>query len=197
MNSHIDVDLFVEDSAHEHFLRGLVLRLAEEEAKLIEIHVRSATGGHGRVVKELKTYLTLLDKGAIPAPELIVVAVDANCAKFHAKRLEIFDIMLPERRSSVIVACPDPHVERWYMADEESFHRVVGSTPSIKKAKCERDYYKNALANAVRMAGHPPALGGVEFARELADQIVLYRAGKNDASFGAFIDDFRAALRRL
>ncbi|MEW6347837.1 MAG: hypothetical protein AB1646_02145 [Thermodesulfobacteriota bacterium] len=196
MSRRLDVDLFVEDSAHEHFLRGLVLRLSEDEAKCIAVHVRCATGGHGRVLKELKTWLKLFERGAVPAPELIVAALDANCSQFHSKRREILDTVPPELRSRVVAACPDPHVERWYMADEASFHRVVGSAPSIKKEKCERDYYKNALAHAVRMAGHPPALGGVEFARELAEQIDLYRASKADASLGAFLDDFRAALRR-
>ena len=83
------------------------------------------------------------------------------------------------------------------MADPESFQAVVGQRPTVGKKKCARDYYKDALAKAVRQAGHPPTLGGIEFARELVTGMDLYRAGKNDRSFKAFIDDLRGRLRTL
>lgn len=95
------------------------------------------------------------------------------------------------------MACPDPHVERWYLADPESFKEVVGHQPTIGKKKCVRDYYKNALANAVRKAGHPATLGGIEFAQELVERMDLYRAGKNERSLKAFVDDLRGRLRTL
>ena len=43
---------------------------------------------------------------------------------------------------------------------------------------------------------HPVTLGGVEFALELVEAMDLYRAGRNDPSLKAFLDDFRAILRR-
>lgn len=63
--------------------------------------------------------------------------------------------------------------------------------------KCARDHYKALLSNAIRSAGHFPALGGMEFAEELSSKMDLYRAGRNDRSLGNFLDGLRAALRRL
>ena len=83
------------------------------------------------------------------------------------------------------------------MADPESFKGVVGHRPTIAKKKCARNYYKNALANAVRKAGHPATLGGIEFAPELVERMDLYRAGKNERSLKAFVDDLRGKLRTL
>ena len=48
---------------------------------------------------------------------------------------------------------------------------------------------------AVREAGHPPTLGGLEFAQELVGAMDLYRASKNDHSLGAFVNDLRGKLR--
>jgi len=197
MNSRPRLDVFVEDRAHEYFVRALVMRVAREERKHLDIQVRSAVGGHGKAVDEFKKYQKLLEKGLVPAPSLIVVGIDANCAKFNAKRKEVRSAVSSTCRSIVVIACPDPHIERWYLSDSESFRRVVGSEPRIKQKKCERDYYKSALASAVRDAGHPPTLGGIEFAEELADNMDLYEAGKTDGSLRSFVDDLRLAVRRL
>lgn len=60
-----------------------------------------------------------------------------------------------------------------------------------------RDYYKDALAKVVRKAGHPATLGGIEFAQELVERMDLYRAGRNERSLKAFVDDLRGRLRTL
>jgi hypothetical protein len=197
MNSRLNLDMFVEDRAHEHFIRALIIRIAREVQRDLEIQIRCATGGHGRAVSEFRTYQTLLSKGVLAIPGLIVVAIDANCSKPHAKRRQILDVVPDEQQVEIVVACPDPHVERWYMADLASFAQIVGTTPRIKQKKCKRDYYKNALASAIRSAGHPQTLGGLEFAEELAERMNLYDAGRVDRSFASFIDDLRSALRRL
>jgi hypothetical protein len=69
---------------------------------------------------------------------------------------------------------------------------VVGVTPSLKQQKCERDYYKNLLSQAVVNAGHPATLGGIEFARELVDGMSYYRAGRADSSLKHFIEKLSA-----
>lgn len=53
------------------------------------------------------------------------------------------------------------------------------------------------LAKAVRDAGHPVTLGGIEFASELATAMDLYRAGKNDRGLGQFLDQARQHIRSL
>ena len=100
-------------------------------------------------------------------------------------------------RSCAIKATPDPHIERWFLVDLEAFHRVVGITSPLESQKCERGYYKGILAQAIRTAGHPSTLGGIEFARELVEALDYFRAGKADTSFKHFLDELRARLRQL
>ncbi len=196
MNEPLVVDLFVEDRAHEEFLKPLLLRIAREEKVAVEVRVRSARGGHARAIEEFRLLQRLIQKGAEAVPNLVVVGIDGNCVTFAKKRDEIRDATGAAFQNSVTAACPDPHVERWYLADPDSFQAVVGHRPAVGKKKCVRDDYKGVLANAVRQAGHPPTLGGIEFASELVAAMDIYRAGQNDHSLRAFVDDFRAKLRQ-
>lgn len=199
MSKPVLVDLFAEDLAHEHFLKPFVTRIAAEEQFRISVRLRRARGGHGRVLSELDLYQKIVEKGALPEspPELLVVVTDGNCAVWTRRRQEIRQRIIPSLSARLVVACPDPHIERWYLADPVSFCSVVGSQPTTGKVKCERDYYKNALARAVRQAGHSVLLGGVEFASELVSVMDLYRAGRNDRSLHAFVKDLRAKLREM
>jgi hypothetical protein len=73
----------------------------------------------------------------------------------------------------------------------------VGAEPKIEREKCERDYYKAALSSTIRQAGHLVPLGGIEFAPDLVEKMDLFRAGKNDKSLKAFVDELKKALLRL
>jgi hypothetical protein len=199
MSNPVFVDLFVEDQPHAALLKPLVERVAREENVGVAVRIRSARGGHARALQEFELYQRLVEKNAVlsPAAELVVVGIDGNCASFNQKRAEIRNATRPGFANRVIAACPDPHVERWYLADPDSFHQVVGCRPRLGRKKCAHDHYKNLLARAIREAGHHPMLGGIEFAPEIAQNLDYYRAGKNDRSFKAFVDDLRARLRGL
>ena len=195
------LDLFAEDHAHESLIGPLVKRIAQEEGVEATCRTRSARGGHPRAIKEFRLYQEYMDASPwTPTPDLIVVAIDTNCVGFVQKRNEIQDATQQNYRHKVVPACPDPHVERWFLADPTSFEAVVGARPSLASQKCQRDHYKSLLSATIRNGGHPPTLGGTEFAPELVEGMDLYRAGKTDSSLKAFIDDLRAALhtwRRL
>lgn len=199
MSSPAAVDVFVEDRAHEAFLVPLLVRIAREEDVPVVPRVRSALGGHARAIAELKLYQDLVRRGAAGTtyPDLLIVGVDGNCSTFAKARQAIEDATHPPLSERLVVASPDPHVERWYLADPESFKTVVGQRPTVGKKKCVRDHYKRLLARAVRLAGHPAPLGGIEFAPELVEGMDLYRAGKADHSLKAFFDDLRGKLRLL
>ena len=74
---------------------------------------------------------------------------------------------------------------------------IVGHRPSVGDKKCARGHYKQVLTSAIRQADHPVTLGGVDFAFELVEGMDLYRAGRNDSSLKAFLDDLRARLRQI
>ena len=81
--SRTTIDLFVEDRAHEEFLKALIGRLSSAEGINIMMRTRAARGGHGRVVAEFKLYQAAVEQGFPPLPDLLVVAVDANCQPFR------------------------------------------------------------------------------------------------------------------
>ena len=191
MNSTIKIDLFVEDRAHEEFIQAMLLRLANEEHKAIIPRVRSSRGGHGQALSELSTYLVSVSKGiaGMDIPDLLVVAIDANCKAFNAAHREIESRIGEPYKNRTIIACPDPHIERWFLADPDSLVRVIGLRPKIGKKKCQRDHYKSILIKALIQAGYLPTLGGIEFAREIVLAMDLYRASKAERSLKHFLDD--------
>jgi hypothetical protein len=189
------IDLFVEDRAHEEFLKALIGRLSSAEGINIMMRTRAARGGHGRVVAEFKLYQAAVEQGFPPLPDLLVVAVDANCQPFREAQRELQSRLRPKLCGRTAFACPDPHVERWFMADPESFATVVGVEPTRERRKCERDRYKRLLVEAIRKGGHVPTLEGIEFARDLVLAMDLYRACKNEPSLGSFCESARAILR--
>ena len=78
------------------------------------------------------------------------------------------------RRSSCRCSCESPKGEEIPVAPRVRSARgdktVVGQRPVVGKKRCARDHDKRALAKAVRLAGHPATLGGIEFAPELVPQ---------------------------
>jgi len=198
MSSSLVIDLFAEDRAHEEFLVPLIERVAEEANRPARVHPRAARGGHGKALNELRAYEIAVRKRQYGAarPDVLVAAIDANCATYSVKRDEVL-AAAGDLRDICVPACPDPHIERWYLADRQSFHEIVGITPAVPASKCDRDFYKNLLADSVLRAGHPPTLGGVEFAGELVEAMDLYRARKAENSLKHFIDQLQSKLQQL
>ena len=197
MSEPLVVDLFVEDRAHEVFVSALTKRIAREEHVELRMQARSARGGHPRALQEFGTYQALVEKGALAnrPPDLVVVVIDGNCATPQKKRAEIQRAARPGLLDRLVAASPNPHVERWFLADPDSFHQVVGHRPVVGREKCERGHYKRLLTEAIRKGNQPATLGGIEFAAELVDAMNLYRAGRSDSSLRAFVDDLRRRLR--
>jgi hypothetical protein len=196
--SSLAVDVFVEDRAHEELVIALVRRIAGELKRSVEIRPRAARGGHGRVLKELAQYqkLVMLGAATMSLPDVLVVAIDTNCHGLTKRKQEIRKQLRPAFRNRTVIAAPDPHVERWYLADDHAFRKIVGIEPPKEPRKCERDRYKKLLLDSVRQAGHPAILDGIEFGRELAQHMDFYRVGKSEPSFKQFVDDAQSVFKR-
>jgi hypothetical protein len=191
------VGLFVEDRGHAAFVEALVKRIGREGGRSLNLRVITGQCGHGRALDEFKLYQRSVIRSITGTPDFVVVAVDANCKGWNQAKAAILDSVEPDFAPPVVVACPDPHVERWYLADPDSFHQVVGASTPKERLKCERDRYKNQLRDAIRRGGHIPTLGGIEFAGEIVEAMDLYRAGRDEPSLRAFVNDARSAVRRL
>ena len=96
-----------------------------------------------------------------------------------------------------VIGCPDPHVEKWCLADPQAVQEVLGvAAPSVPE-KCERYFYKQLLRQTIREAGQPILTNEMEYAPDLVAAMDLYRAGKNQPSLRHFVDELRSALRSL
>lgn len=186
--------LFAEDSGHEKIVSALVQRLAAEHEVNISLRVRSATGGHGKVFDALRMFLRDLPRQQEPLPDLLLVALDANCKGYVACRREV-ETALASYPLPFACAIPDPHVERWLLLDGAAFREVLGKGCSAPDQKCDRDRYKNLLSSAVRATGVTPLLGGIEHGEELINAMDLARASA-DSSLGRFLSELQAQFHQ-
>lgn len=108
----VTAERFVEDRAHEDFLLPLVSRIACEAHLAVTPRVRSARGGHARVMQEFRLYQNLFD-AMIPSAadsDLVIVAVDCNGESFAKKRAQIRAAASPNLADRLVLACPAPYI---------------------------------------------------------------------------------------
>ena len=192
------VTLFCEDPGHEQFVRAVVERLAEEVGLKPLLESPSSRGGHGKALSEFRLWqASFVKERRHVLPDLLVLVIDANCSPWKKARRQLEEAIDEAVIPRFVVGCPDPHVERWYIADPSAFEEVVGAPPGRDRDKCERQLYKRLVEDAASRAGTPLLTGPADLAPDLVEGMDLYRAGKNQPSLGHFIHDLRGALRRL
>ena len=187
-----EIALFVEDDAHQQVIGALVRRIAAEFNIVARFDWRSAVGGHGKVVTELANYMRDLKRQGSPWPDLIVAATDANCKGLNERGKEIGHLDAP---APVILAIPDPHIERWLLLDGAAFKAVFGTGCDAPDQKCDRGRYKQQLIEAIHTAGTTPLLGGIEYADDIVKEMNIDRASRLDRSFKRFVEDLRDAFQ--
>ncbi len=187
-----DIALFVEDNAHRQVIGALVQRFADRHGVIVALRWRSAVRGYGRVVQELKNYSSDMTRQGAPWPDLIVVGTDANCQGVNARIASIGNLDVP---APLILAVPDPHIERWLLLDGAAFREVFGRGCRAPDQKCSRDRYRQQLTDAIHQAGVVPILGGIEYAADIVRNMDLDRAARADASLRRFLDHLRAIFR--
>jgi hypothetical protein len=199
MAESLRVDLFAEDKAHEALLEPLIRRLARDSDLEVIVSLRSPLGGYGRMLLELGVFQKAVRSGqpGLQVPDILVIGRDTNCEAFTRARQTVRNHIDHEVFPSFAVACPEPHIERWFLADPVSFQEVVGADPRPGRRKCQRDLYKERLADAIRRGGNPATLGGIEFATDLVKAMDLYRAARAEPSLRHFINELRQAFALL
>ena len=187
-----EIALFGEDSAHRQIIDALVNRLAKESNTTVRLNWVNAQGGHGQVVDEFNTFLRDLRRhGGIP--DLIVVATDADCIGVNERRREFEQVNAP---APIVLATPDPHVERWLLLDGAAFREVFGRGCDAPDQRCDRDLYKQRLISAIYAAGITPTLGGIEFAEDIVQYMNIDRAMRSDDSLRRFVSEIRQTFRQ-
>lgn len=197
------IGYFLEDIGQEKFIRALVQRVAAGvgyAALELRDEVRNAAGGSGQALAQFEQFLERRKQGRESDFDVLVVAIDSNCVG-AAQRSQ--DILARARQKGylglMVCATPDPHIEKWYLADPQGFQARFQSPhlATVPRSKCERDRYKRALVQALGDAGVEAPLGGAEYGEDIVAGMDLYRAGKNDAALGRFVSDLRSAFTRL
>ena len=189
-----NIDLFAEDVGHEAVLVPLLQRLAEDYALEIKVRRVSVRGGYGKVETELREYVKDLLKYQQVLPDLVVVATDANCSGFQKRRKRLTDF-LESIRDRVVVAVPDPHVERWLLRDPSAFKAALGRACRQPDQKCDRGRYKALLREAVHEAGLEPLLGGIEHADDIVQHMNLRPSSGSDG-FDELLQQLHSRFRR-
>ena len=192
-----DIALFVEDFAHKAFLEALIVRLSKEAGIPVGLRWANARRGHGAVVNELKQYVRDLLHDRQSLPDLIIVATDANCKGLNQRTKDIAaSLTRLDNRCPVVLAIPDPHIERWLLIDSAAFKAALGSGCASPDFKCARDRYKNLLLNAVRDAGLKPLLGGIEFTEDIVNAMDIQRTAQADPAFNNFLSELQRVFRQ-
>ena len=189
-----NINLFVEDVAHEDFLTTLIHRLADDYNITVSIRASSVRGGHGTVITELKQYLRDLQHNKEDLPDLIIVGTDSNCKGLSERETEINQVT-SDLGDLVISMVPEPHIERWLLLDSEAFKTVFGKGCPVPDQKCERGRYKGLLLNTIYEATMVPPLDGIERVEELVYAMNFQRVEQSDRSIRRFLTALQRRFR--
>lgn len=193
-----DVSLFGEDAGHEAVLRALLARMSKDHEIQLRVRSLSATGGVTKVHFKFESYLSDIAKGKVATPDMIVVATDGNCKGYTERRHEIHAVAQahPELSGIVVYAIPDPHIERWLLADPAAFKTVLGRGCNLPQHKCQKDYYKHLLVREVQAANVKPILGGLEYAEDIIGAMNLANVETSEPSFEKLIKELKAKFNQ-
>jgi len=81
------------------------------------------------------------------------------------------------------------------MHDGAAFKAVFGQGCEAPDRKCSRNRYKDLLIAAIREAGRPTYLGGIEYAEDIVRHTELDRGARSDSPLRSFIGDLRTTFR--
>ena len=190
---------FLEDSAQEALIPNLVQRLIAEEKKNpqdYELKVLSARGGGS--IRAYKEFIKGVKQRKTPAADVLVVGSDGNCNGFAKRRNQLNAAAKDVPYSTIITAIPDPHIERWYLLDNQALADAaevpVQAVPPA--AKCDKGHYKKLLKDTFAQHNLSPPLGGAEYGPRIAATMDLYAVGIADHALKDFLDQMRDWLKQ-
>ena len=193
-----EVALFCEDSFHEKLVGAMLARFEKEYDIQIQPRFFSARGGLPRMHGEFKDFLRDLSRGHQSLPDALIVVADANCLGYNDRKQDLQRTLefYPPLQNLVSYCIPDPHIERWMLADSSSFQHVFGRGCTLPAIKCAKDEYKKLLRKEIRDSGRDSLLGGEEFAEDIVEHMDLDRMEVQEPSLGHFLKALKALFNR-
>lgn len=190
---------FLEDHAQEAFIPPLTERLIKKEGKNINdynLQVLHSRGGGS--IRAYKDFIKQTKKRKHLVADLLIVGSDGNCNGFRKRKQQLQDAAEDVPYPLVIIAVPDPHIERWYLLDQQALSNAAGVQVQTvpPTAKCDKNHYKNLLKEIFYKQNLFPPLGGAEYGPLVATKMDLYAAGTKDHALRDFVDQVGSWLRR-
>ena len=198
--------ILCEDEAQFRLIRELVLRrFREKNAGERELSVDRPSARGSGVSEVFKMYLKAVSKDITLRYDLYVLAKDGN-KKGYAKIRKDFEEALSKDFGDrggypfpLVMAIPDPHVERWYLLDQKALQKASGAAgaPDLPPLSKRKDYYKRMLREYLGDNGIRPQFGGAEYGEDIAAAMDIELAMTRDDSFKRFIEDLDGAVAEL
>lgn len=189
---------FLEDLMQEGLVTALVRRAAHDAGiheRALTVDTRNARGGIPAALAGLAAYVADVLAGREPIASIVVIAIDSDC-DVEERRTQIIDTIRPiAEQTCVVLAVPDPYVERWYLLDLSALKAALGAGPTgAFPVTCAKGFYKKALNDAVTAAGFTARLGGYEYADLIVEHMDLYQCSKAEPQLGRFLADLKDCL---
>jgi hypothetical protein len=148
--------------------------------------------------REFRDFLRDLGRDRQSPPDAVIVVADANCRRYNHRRNLLHDALqhYPQFEPLVSYAIPDPHIERWMLADPRAFQTVFGRGCTTPAVRCAKDEYKRLLRREIRDSGIEAPLGGQEFAEDIVMAMDLAHVETREESLGRFLRDLRGLFNR-
>lgn len=109
----------------------------------------------GRAMTALKSWEKALRARSQPRGDALLVLIDANSTGCRAMRRQIEVTVDDALHPTVIIGCPDPHVEVWCTADPEAFQSLFSVPVPQPPARSGGLIYKQWLSSALEEGGVP------------------------------------------
>lgn len=197
MADRLVIDVFCEDSGHETFLRNLIKVLASSVSILTpELRLHSARGGHGRAIHSLKAWQRAVRDGHQPRGDALLVMIDANSTVWRPMLRKMLETVDASLYPSLMIACPDHHVEVWCTADPEAFQSLFSAPVPQLPPRSGRLVYKQWLSDALEQAGVLVLTDPMAICLDLLPVMDIVKACRNDDALNHFVSGIRAWLIR-
>ena len=194
------VTAIAEDNAHEEFVRAIVDRIAVEVGVKASVGIANTGRGAASYGRGRKRWLRQLQKGAYSLPDALVVVRDGNGGGWNHvrddERTEILKV-LPEVAPILVIACPDPYVERWCLLDRGALRRVFGQALDVDHQQTGTDYFKQRFDAHAAILDTGIEIGATAYIRDIVGEMDLTVAERASSAFSDFVSDLRNQFRRV
>lgn len=190
----ISFGYFLEDRFHENFIRPLVTRVSAETTlpkKFCSHKIEYARGGGS--VEAFVRFVGDYKNGKKPPYSVAVIAIDADKNGSQIRSKAIRRIVTSKNYEwPVVVAIPEPCIERWLLFEYHVWSEIVGSSlgnPPRRNQDC--NYYKRTVELILDKLPTPAYFDAWQFGPDIVRELDIENIKMNNRDFRIFVNDLR------